>query len=85
MGDAGEGLVDAEDRFQQWMAEREQDKQRHGVAPADPEKVRKLTSLRLARAELVHQHQVTQHEIRRKQIEQALADLDQKIAALGLY
>src|SRR6266511_5925814 len=35
MGDAGEGLVDAEDRFQQWMAEREQEKQRHGVAPAD--------------------------------------------------
>lgn len=28
MGDAGEGLVDAEDRFQQRLAEREQEKQR---------------------------------------------------------
>jgi len=36
MGDAGEGLIDAEDRFQQWVAEREQQKQRKGVASADP-------------------------------------------------
>jgi hypothetical protein len=82
MGDAGEGLVDAEDRFQQWVAEREQERQRTGVAPADPEKVRKLTSLRLARAELERQQTVTQNEIRRKQIEQALGDLDRQIAAL---
>jgi len=80
MGDAGEGLVDAEDRFQQWMAEREQEKQRHGVAPADPEKARRLTSLRLARAELARQREVTQNEIRRRQIDQALADLERQIA-----
>ena len=82
MGDAGEGLVDAEDRFQQWVAEREQAKERRGAATADPEKARKLTSLRLARAELARQQEVTHNEIRRKQIEQALADLDQRIAEL---
>jgi hypothetical protein len=82
MGDAGEGLVDAEDRFQQFVAEREQEKQRHGVSPADPEKVRKVTSLGLARSELARQQEVTQNEIRREQIKQALADLDRKIAEL---
>ena len=49
MGDAGEGLIDAEDRLQQWVADREQQKQRKGVAAADPERERKLSSLRLAR------------------------------------
>ena len=82
MGDAGEGLVDAEDRFQQFVAEREQDKQRTGTVSADPEKTRKLTSLGLARAELARQQEVTQNEIRRKQIVAALADLDKKIAEL---
>jgi hypothetical protein len=83
MGDAGEGLVDAEDRFQQWVAEREQEKRRHGVVPAaDPERVRKLQSLQLAKAELERQQGVTQNEIRREQIKQALGDIERKIAAL---
>ena len=82
MGDAGEGLVDAEDRFQQFVAEREQEKQRHGVSPADPEKVRKMISLGLARSELARQQEVTQNEIRREQIKQALADLDRTSAEL---
>jgi hypothetical protein len=80
MGDAGEGLVDAEDRFQQHLAEREQEKRRHGSPVQDPEKVRKLQSLQLARAELARQQSVTQNEIRREQIRQALADLDRRIA-----
>ena len=83
MGDAGEGLIDAEDRFQQWVAEREQQKQRKGVASADPERERKLTSLRLAKAELERQRTVTQSPIRQQQIGQALADLDQELRKLG--
>jgi hypothetical protein len=83
MGDAGEGLIDAEDRFQQWVAEREQQKQRKGTASADPERERKLTSLRLAKAELERQRAVTQSPIRQKQIGQALADLDQELTKLG--
>ena len=61
MGDAGEGLIDAEDRFQQWVAEREQQRQRKGVASADPERERRLNSLRLAKAELERQ-QAGDHE-----------------------
>jgi len=83
MGDAGEGLIDAEDRFQQWVAEREQQKQRKGMASADPERERKLTSLRLAKAELERQRAVTQSPIRQKQIGQALADLEQELTKLG--
>jgi hypothetical protein len=78
MGDAGEGLVDAEDRYQQHLAEREQEKRRHGAPAQDPEKVRKLQSLELARAELERQQVVTQSEIRREQIRQALADIDRR-------
>jgi hypothetical protein len=83
MGDAGEGLIDAEDRFQQWVAEREQQKQRKGIAAADPARERKLTSLRLARAELERQRAVTPSPIRQKQIGQALSDLDRQLKELG--
>jgi hypothetical protein len=83
MGDAGEGLIDAEDRFQQWVAEREQQKQRKGVASADPERERKLNSLRLAKAELERQRAVTQSPIRQKQIVQALEDLELQIRKLA--
>jgi UDP-N-acetylmuramyl tripeptide synthase len=82
MGDAGEGLIDAEDRYQQFVAEREQEKQRTGVATANPERERKLHSLRLARAELTQQNAVTTNEIRREQIRQALAEIDKQIASL---
>jgi hypothetical protein len=83
MGDAGEGLIDAEDRFQQWVAEREQQQQRKGVAAADPERERKLNSLRLAKAELERQRQVTASPIRRDQIGQALAELESQLQKLG--
>ncbi|HXK10112.1 MAG TPA: hypothetical protein VMT70_10735 [Vicinamibacteria bacterium] len=82
MGDAGEGLIDAEDRIQQWVAEREQQKQRTGVAAADPERERRLNSLRLAKAELERQREVTGSEIRREQIRQALAEIDRQLAGL---
>ncbi len=82
MGDAGEGLVDAEDRFRQHLAEREQEKERRGVVPQDPERMKKLQSLQLARAELERQQAVTQSAIRREQIRQALADLDRRLTEL---
>jgi predicted DNA binding CopG/RHH family protein len=82
MGDAGEGLIDAEDRFQQSVAEREQQKQRKGVASADPERERRINSLRLARAEMERQQAVTTSDIRREQIRQALAELDRQLSAL---
>jgi chorismate mutase len=81
MGDAGEGLIDAEDRYQQFVAEREQAKQRKGVVGADPERERKLRSLRLAKAELERQQSATTNEIRLEQIRQAIAEVDRQIAA----
>jgi len=81
MGDAGEGLIDAEDRYQQRVAEREQERQRTGVASADPDRERKLRSLGLAKAELVNQQSSTTSEIRREQIRQALAEIERQITA----
>jgi len=68
---------------QQWVAEREQQKQRKGVASADPERERKLNSLRLAKAELERQRAVTQSPIRQKQIAQALEDLELQLKKLA--
>jgi hypothetical protein len=80
MGDAGEGLIDAEDRFQQWVAEREQQRMRKGVVSADPERERKRSTLRLAKAELERQRDVTTSEIRREQIRQALVEVERQLA-----
>ena len=52
----------------------------------DPERVRTLESLRLARTELARQLESTTHERRRDSIGQAMAELDRRIAeanALG--
>ncbi len=83
MGDAGEGLIDAEDRYQQFVAERDQAKQRTGVAAADPERERRARSRRLARAELEQQQAATTSEIRREQIRQALAEIDRQLGAVS--
>ena len=50
MGDAGEGLIDADGRIQERMEEleRERTRQNHGRIVRDPEKVHALESLRLA-------------------------------------
>ncbi len=81
MGDAGEVLVDAEDRLQERLAEREQEKERrNNVPPPNPARQQKLTSLELAKAEIQNQAGLTQNPLRRKQIEQALADLNRRIA-----
>jgi type II secretory pathway component PulF len=85
MGDAGEGLVDAESRLAERMEEREQEKrQARQVAPkVDPEKVRELESLRLARTELQRQLEVTEHQARRQQLGQALTEIEKRVKALS--
>ena len=52
MGDAGEGLVDAESRLAERMEEREEEKRkaRQAAKGGDPERLRQLESLRLANA-----------------------------------
>lgn len=82
MGDAGEGLVDAESRLAERMEEREQERRRAraGGKGPDPERARVLESLRLARTEMQRQLEVATHEARRQQLTQALAEIDKRIA-----
>jgi len=82
LGDAGEGLVDAEDRLQERLAERQAQAARRGTSrtPAEAERERKLSTLRMARVELERQEAATQNPVRREQIRHALADLDRRLA-----
>jgi hypothetical protein len=85
MGDAGEGLIDADARIQERMEELERERaqtQRRDVR--DPEQVRALESLRLARTELERQLAATTHAGRRAQIQQALEELDRRMAEIKL-
>jgi hypothetical protein len=84
MGDAGEGLIDADARIQERMDELEQQrrKSRQGAQHGDPETVRQLESHRLARTELQRQLDTTTHQARKQQLTQAIAELDKRIAAL---
>jgi hypothetical protein len=83
MGDSGEGLVDAEARIQEQIDEREAERRRRSNSqPAvDPERVRLIESLRLARTEKQRQLGATTHPVRQQQIEAAIAEIDKRIAA----
>jgi hypothetical protein len=84
MGDAGEGLIDADARIQERMEELERDRQQSKKKDSrDPEKVRALESLRLARTELERQLQATQHEGRRSQLQQAIGEVERRMTATG--
>ena len=85
MGDAGEGLVDAESRHAERMEEREQErrKARQAAKGPDPEQVRQLESLRLARTEMQRQLEVATHPARKQQLSQAIAELDKRITTLS--
>ena len=82
MGDAGEGLIDAEGRIQERMEELERERTRlnHGKIVRDPVKVQALESLRLARTELGRQLTATANERRRTQIAQAIEEIDRRMA-----
>jgi hypothetical protein len=83
MGDSGEGLVDADARIQERIEERESERKRRGVVQpaANPDRVRELESLRLARAELQRQASTTAHPVRKQQIEAAIAEIQKRLAA----
>ena len=81
MGDAGEGLIDADSRIQERMEELERERAKAQIRDVrDPERVRVLESLRLARTELERQMAATAHERRRDQIGQAMAEIDRRMA-----
>lgn len=85
MGDAGEGLIDADARIQERMEELERERTRsRAKKPAEnPEQVRALESLRLARLELEGQLGATQHERRRAQLTQAIEEVNRRMKELS--
>ena len=85
MADAGEGLIDAQNRIQERMDEREEERARRAVTrkEQDPEKLRRAESLRLAHTELSRQLVETKHEARKTKLTSALAELDKQLAAFG--
>jgi hypothetical protein len=84
MGDAGEGLVDAESRLAERMEEREEEKKkaRQATKGGDPERTRQLESCRLARTEMRRQLELATHQARKQQLVQAIAELDRRITQL---
>ena len=83
MGDAGEGLIDAESRIQERMDELARERaERRSEVVRDPEALRELESLRLAQTELQRQFEGATHPSRRTQLTHALADLDARMAAI---
>jgi hypothetical protein len=87
MGDAGEGLIDAQARIAEQMEEREQERKRLAEGrgrDVDPELVRRAESLRLARIELDRQRAATENAARKQQLTHALEELDRQLAALKL-
>ena len=85
MGDAGEGLVDAESRLAERMEEREEEKRKArqaGKGP-DPERIRQVESLKLARTEMQRQLELATHPARKQQLTQALAEIDKRIKELS--
>jgi hypothetical protein len=85
MGDAAEGLIDADARLQERMEELEESRKaaRDRRPRPDPERARALESLRLARTELQRQLEATAHPARREQIGQAVAEIDRRLAKLA--
>jgi hypothetical protein len=83
MGDSGEGLVDAASRLEEQMEELQESRSgaKQGGWSQDPERVRALESLRLARADLERQLS-TVHEARRLQLVSMLADIDRRLKDL---
>jgi hypothetical protein len=83
MGDSGEGLIDAEARIHERMEELQANReQARRPAQKNPEEMRQLDSLRLARTQLTHQLEAATHKTRRKQIADAIGDIDHRIARL---
>jgi hypothetical protein len=85
MGDAGEGLIDAEARLQERMDELEESRRvaKERGPKVDPEHARQVESLRLARIELQRQLELTTHEARKKQIGDAVAEIERRLAEMN--
>jgi len=82
MGDAGEGLIDADARIQERMEELALSRAKgRKQAVKNPEQLRQLESLQRARAAAARQLEAATHEQRKTQLNAALKDLDTQIKA----
>jgi hypothetical protein len=83
MGDSGEGLIDSEAKIQERRDELQANREfARRPAKKNPEHIRQLDSLKLARTQMTRQLEVVTHESRRRQIAEAIADIDNRIAGL---
>jgi phage-related minor tail protein len=81
MGDSGEGLIDAEARIQERMAELARERAAGSAkAKGDPAVVSRVESLRLARVDLQRQMSATTHPGLQAARVGALADLEKQLA-----
>ncbi|MEI6245560.1 MAG: hypothetical protein WCQ64_11005 [Acidobacteriota bacterium] len=77
MGDAGEGLVDADARIQELMDQREADKKaKANNVIIDAQAAERAYSKELVRASLRDQLAAATHPVRRAQLEAAIKDID---------
>lgn len=84
MGDAGEGLIDADGRIQERMEELERERAAaKGRTVRNPEQIRALESLRLAKTDLERQFAASPNERRKTQLVQAIAELDRRMVEVG--
>jgi hypothetical protein len=83
MGDSGEGLIDAESRIEERREELQAERKlSQKPSKKNPELLRQLDSLGLARTQLTRQLDGATHENRRMQITNAITDIDLRIAEL---
>lgn len=77
MGDAGEGLVDADARIQELMDQRDADKKaKANNVIIDAQAAERAYSKELVRASLRDQLAAATHPVRRAQLEAAIKDID---------
>jgi multidrug resistance efflux pump len=86
MGDSGEGLVDASSRIQERMEEIQDNRRvtQQEKSRLDPERISALESLRLAKIDLERQLSMTTHEVRRRHLVNALAEIDRRLSDLQI-
>lgn len=84
MSDSGEGLVDASSRLEERMDEIQESRRlaRPGGPRIDPERVRAIESLRLAKTDLERQLGTITHQTRRQQLTDALAEISRRLNEL---
>jgi hypothetical protein len=83
MGDAGEGLIDADGKIQERLEELKANREKARKPEVEnPELLEKIESLKLARVEVARQLDNATHQGRRAQLTAALAEIDRRIAEI---